>query len=93
MRTWSLYILENLQGTLYTGITIDIQRRIRQHNGIEPGGGRFTRQGRPWRLLYCETIGDSLSQALKRERQVKRLPKAKKLVLAHSQLEQTALRG
>lgn len=92
MKNWVLYILENERGILYTGITTDVKRRVRQHNGLEAGGGRFTRKGRPWKLLYVEEVGN-VSQALKRERQVKQMSRTKKLALAHRELEQAPLRG
>lgn len=49
---WTVYLLRNVTSTrTYTGISNDLKRRIRQHNGLEPGGGKYTRVGRPWSLV------------------------------------------
>lgn len=74
---WQLYLLECADGSLYCGITTDLPRRLDQHNGLRPGGARYTRSRRPVRLLYrldCVDHGD----ALRRERAVKKLPRARK---------------
>jgi putative endonuclease len=66
-----VYAILNEAGTVYTGQTTDIDRRLAQHNGEKPGGAKFTRGRGPWRLVHveaCETAGD----ALKRERAIKR---------------------
>jgi len=48
---WSAYVLtsETHPGT-YVGIALDVERRLAQHNGEQPGGARFTRGGRPWEI-------------------------------------------
>ena len=64
----------------YTGVTTDVQRRLRQHNGLIGGGAKATRAGRPWVLIHSEgplPQGD----ALRREYEVKQLPAEKKLTL------------
>ncbi len=76
--SWFVYILECSDGTLYTGITNDVTRRLQQHN--DGKGARYTRIRRPVKLLYCETC-TSRSQALIREYAVKSLPREKKLDL------------
>jgi putative endonuclease len=50
-RPWWLYLLGSARGTTYVGISPDVDRRLAQHNGEQPGGARSTRAGRPWRLL------------------------------------------
>ena len=66
--TWSLYILKCGDGSFYTGVTTDIDRRIREQ---EKGrASRFTRSRRPVVLVYQEKCG-SRSQALSRECAVK----------------------
>jgi putative endonuclease len=68
--TWSLYILRCRDGSFYTGVTNDIERRFREH---EVGrASRFTRTRRPVVLVYQEKCG-SRSQALLRECAVKSL--------------------
>ncbi len=73
-----VYIVECSDGTLYTGWTHDLEARIRAHNAGR--GGRYTRARRPVRLLYYETLPDRRS-AMRRERAIKRLSRARKLSL------------
>ena len=70
-----LYILECCDGTYYTGITNDLERRFRQHN--DGRGARYTRTRRPVKLLYTENC-EGRSKALIRECAVKSLPRDKK---------------
>jgi putative endonuclease len=72
---WHLYILECGDGSLYTGVTTDIERRVREHQ--EGAGARYTRTHRPVVLVHKEECG-SRSQALTRECAVKSLPRRKK---------------
>jgi len=72
------YILECIDGTLYTGWTTDPERRVNQHNkGV---GARYTRTRRPVKLVYLEEQPDKIT-ALKRERAIKALPRKKKIEL------------
>jgi len=64
------YIVECADGSFYTGWTTDPQRRAKQHNAGR--GARYTRQHRPVRLVYVETLPDR-SSAMRRERQLKTL--------------------
>lgn len=82
MRPWFLYILQSqVHGKLYTGITIDIDRRLREHNGHGNKGAKFTRVGRPWVIVHIEKL-PSRQDAMKRELAVKRLSRAAKLKLS-----------
>jgi putative endonuclease len=72
---WSLYILKCGDGSLYTGVTTDIDRRFSEHQ--EGTGSRYTRTRRPVVLVHREECG-SRSQALSRECVVKSLPRRKK---------------
>lgn len=46
---WWVYVLTSAtRNRTYVGITIDVERRLAQHNGEQPGGARSTRAGRPW---------------------------------------------
>jgi putative endonuclease len=63
-------------GTLYTGITIDLEKRIEAHNSGKDGA-RYTRSRRPVKLVYSEQV-ESKSAAAKLECQIKRLPRDKK---------------
>jgi putative endonuclease len=74
-RGWTLYILECRDGTFYTGIAKDIDRRLHQHNrGL---ASRYTRGRRPVKIIYQEP-GLSRSDALIKEAAVKSLPRREK---------------
>jgi len=77
--SWFLYLLRCRDGSLYTGVTTDVPRRLRQHG--DGKASAYTRSRRPVRLLYQEPHPDR-SSALKREAQVKRWPPAAKQKLA-----------
>ena len=64
-----VYIVRCADGTLYTGWTVDLQRRIREHNAGR--GARYTRQHGPVDLVYWEELPNR-SAALKREYEIKR---------------------
>jgi putative endonuclease len=66
-----VYAILNAAGTVYTGQTTDLDRRLAQHNGEKPGGAKFTRGRGPWRLVHVEEFED-VGAALKRERAIKR---------------------
>lgn len=75
---WQVYILQTQDGRLYTGITSDIVRRMKEHQ--KGRGCRFTKSFGFKKLLYQETCLDR-KEALRREVQIKRWPKSKKLDL------------
>ena len=79
--TWYLYILRCGDGTLYTGITTDVERRLEQHRTGK--GAKYTRGRGPLELVYQETCLDH-SQALKREAAIKRMSRQKKEILIKS---------
>lgn len=74
---WYVYIVRCADNTLYTGITTDITRRVREHNGDVGNGAWYTKLRRPVALVYAETT-DSRSNALKREWAIKRLSRNNK---------------
>ena len=74
-KTWSLYILRCRDGSLYTGIAVDVQKRFHMHSTGK--GAKYTRGRGPLTLLYQEVCGDH-STALKRELQVKALTRQEK---------------
>ena len=77
-RQWIVYMLRCGDGSLYTGMTNDLLRRLAAHRaGI---GGRYTRARLPVRLVYRETRA-TRGAALRREAAIKRLPRATKLML------------
>lgn len=75
---WVCYLLECADGTLYCGITNDLEKRIAAHNAGD--GAKYTRGRTPVRLAHVEACEDRPA-ALRRERAVKRLPRADKLAL------------
>jgi putative endonuclease len=77
---FSLYILKCADGTLYTGIAVDVARRLAQHNGEKPKGARYTSARRPVHLVY-EARFPSRSDALKEEIRIKRLTRDQKQAL------------
>jgi predicted GIY-YIG superfamily endonuclease len=79
-KMWHLYILRCSDHSLYTGITTDVSRRVKEHN--LKSGGRYTRTRTPVKLVYQESHPDR-SSALKREMEIKKWPQAKKLALIH----------
>ena len=80
---WIVYILRCKDDSLYTGITIDMERRLLEHNGDNRLGSRYTRARRPVTLVYQEQLA-SRSLAAKREAQIKQLSKADKELLIAS---------
>ncbi len=77
--SWTVYILECADRTLYTGITNNLDRRIAQHESGR--GAKYTKGRAPFTLLHAESHA-SRSQALKREAEIKSLDRAAKRRLA-----------
>lgn len=75
---WYLYILRCKDDSLYTGITTDVEKRLEAHRSGK--GAKYTRGRGPLELVYREQCGDH-SAALKREAEIKRLPREEKLKL------------
>jgi putative endonuclease len=75
---WSLYIVQCRDKSLYTGITTDISRRLREHNAKK--GAFYTQNKAPVELVYQEAMA-SQSQARKREVAIKKLTRKQKLKL------------
>ena len=76
--TWYLYILRCGDGTLYTGITTDVEKRLEAHRAGK--GAKYTRGRSPLTLAYREKCGTH-SDALKRELAVKKLTRIQKEVM------------
>ena len=72
-----VYMVRCADETLYTGITKDINRRLRMHNGEITGGARYTRSRRPVKLVYTERQ-PCWKDAHRKESKLKRLSKKKK---------------
>jgi putative endonuclease len=86
---WVCYLLQCADGTLYCGITNNLEKRVDAHNAGE--GAKYTRGRTPVKLAYAEDCEDK-SAALKRERAIKRLPRADKLALCRAKPSQRAVR-
>ena len=79
MRYW-VYIVACADGTLYTGIAMDVARRLAEHNGEKPKGARYTAARRPVTLMYSAAF-DTRSAAQKEEFRIKQLTRAEKQLL------------
>ena len=77
-----VYIVECADGSLYTGWAVDVEQRVKVHNLGR--GARYTRLHGPVRLVYAEEQPDRAA-AMKRELEIKRWPRAKKLELIRTQ--------
>jgi len=75
---WFIYILRCADGSLYTGITKDMERRCQQHN--DGTASRYTRSRRPTKLVWQE-VQPSRSSALKREAAIKAMTRREKMAL------------
>lgn len=75
------YILRCSDGTYYTGWTNDLEKRIASHN--DGSGSKYTRARRPVALAYYETY-ETKEEAMRREWQIKHLPRAEKRKLIDS---------
>ena len=73
-----MYILECADGSLYTGWTKELEKRVAQHNAGR--GSKYVRSRLPARLVYAENLA-SKSEAMRREYTLKRLTRAEKLEL------------
>ena len=78
MENWTLYILRCGDGSLYTGITTDLEKRLEKHRS--GNGAKYTRGRGPLELVYRETCTDH-SAALRRELAVKGMTRQEKLAL------------
>lgn len=76
-QAWSVYLLRCADNSLYCGITTNLQKRLRQHNGELVGGAKYTKLRQPCELVYSESA-DNRSHATQKEYAIKRLSKAAK---------------
>ena len=79
-KKWLIYILECRDGSLYCGITNNIEKRLKQHKGEIKGGAKYTRSHWPCKLVYKEKSA-SRSQASQREAIIKKMSKDEKQAL------------
>jgi len=81
-KTWYVYVLRCVDGSLYTGIATSLEKRIAEHNSGTTGA-KYTRARRPVILAYSETC-DSRSAAARREACIKSMTKSQKEALVSS---------
>jgi putative endonuclease len=80
-RSYYIYILTNRTGTLYVGVTNDLERRVLEHqSGLVDG---FTKKYNVTTLIYYEDCGE-VEDAIAREKEIKGWRRAKKLALIES---------
>ena len=77
MADWSLYLVRCRDGSLYTGITTDVDRRFAEHEAGDKTGAKYLRGRGPLTLAYRKKLGDR-GLALAVESRVKKLTKARK---------------
>ena len=80
VKQFHTYIVLCSDGTYYTGKTIDLKKRLKQHNGEISGGAKYTSLRRPIKLVYFESYL-SFKDAILREIAIKKLPRSQKIVL------------
>lgn len=76
-KPWFVYVLRCKDNSLYTGVTTELMRRVKEHNSCNIKGARYTRTRRPVSLVYSETLLNR-SLACQREHQIKKLNKNQK---------------
>ncbi len=74
---WYMYVVKCRDGTLYTGVTTDLDRRVNEHNS-SPKGAKYTATRRPVKLVYAIEKEDR-SSACKAESKFKKLSRKEKL--------------
>ena len=84
---WYVYLLRCDDGSLYCGITTDLDRRVEEHN--RGRGSKYTRGRTPVELVYSETV-ENRGAASKREYEIKHLDRAGKEALVRKQTDRGA---
>ena len=79
--SWFVYLVRCSDGSFYAGVTTDLERRVRQHNGEIVGGSNYTRARRPVALAWYKEC-ENRSVAQQREYSVRRLSRREKQCLA-----------
>ena len=83
---WFVYVLRCGDGTLYTGISTDVERRIREHEGIADKGAKYLKGRAPLSLAFQYAVADR-STASKLEYRIKRLSRDEKEALIGGDFE------
>jgi putative endonuclease len=85
--SYHVYIITCADGSLYTGITTDVERRLHEHN-CTTRGAKYTRSRRPVKLAASWSVADR-SAALREEARIKRLTRKQKMELIDNLIEET----
>ena len=85
MADWFVYMVRTARGSLYTGITTDVERRVNEHQGGAPRGARSLRGKGPLELVFSAPAGDR-SRASRLEWRIKQWPRPRKEALARGEL-------
>ena len=85
MADWFVYMVRTARGSLYTGITTDVERRFHEHQGGAPRGARSLRGKGPLDLVFSAPAGDR-SRASRLEWRIKQWPRPRKEALARGEL-------
>jgi putative endonuclease len=86
MNEWHLYIIQCRDGTLYTGITLDVERRFAEHVSQGAKSAKYLKGKGPLTLVFSEVVGEK-GLAYQVERKVKRLSKKRKTDLICGKLK------
>lgn len=81
---WSVYIVRCADGSLYTGIATDVQRRVEEHRAQGLKSAKYVRGRTPLQLVYSRQLG-TRSEAMREEHRIKHLRKADKERLVRGQ--------
>ena len=82
-KMYYVYIIKCNDDSLYCGITVDLDRRIKEHNESSKGA-KYTRSRRPVKLVWSKLVGNR-SEASKEECRIKKLSRLEKLKLINSE--------
>jgi putative endonuclease len=85
MPDWHLYIVRCADSSLYTGISTDVARRLKEHRSGGPRAARYLRTRMPIDVVFTQRVGDR-SAALRAEWAIKQLEKTQKEALARGAL-------
>jgi putative endonuclease len=89
-RAWHVYIVRTRDGSLYTGVTTDVGRRLAEHRAGNGRGARYLRGRGPLEVAYRRKLG-TRGLALRVEWRLKRQPRADKEAIIASRLSRNAL--
>lgn len=74
---WQVYLIRCRDGSLYTGITVDLERRLREHAAEGAACAKYLRGKGPFTLAFSGAVG-TRAEALRAEQRIKKLPKEHK---------------